>query len=121
LPAVLSVADGRESCEGQEAWEAGRDQLLVPAVRSRRKRTGRQTIEGEVKRGAEETCLTVYLVEAMKRSALGFHERIDSTLIEAGNLSAARAAADTWLREKGFDSKTISDARIVVGDLIVAE
>jgi hypothetical protein len=77
--------------------------------------------EGEVKRGAEETCLTVYLVEAMKRSALGFHERIDSTLIEAGNLSAARAAADTWLREKGFDSKTISDARIVVGDLIVAE
>jgi hypothetical protein len=62
-----------------------------------------------------------YLVEAMKRTALGFHERIDFHLFEARDIPAACTAADTWLREKGFDSAAISDARIVQGDLIVAE
>jgi hypothetical protein len=62
-----------------------------------------------------------YLVEAMKRTALGFHERIDSHLFEARDIPAACTAADTWLRKKGFDSAAISDARIVQGDLIVAE
>jgi hypothetical protein len=62
-----------------------------------------------------------YLVEAMKRTELGFHERIDSHLIEARDVPAACTAADTWLREKGFEGTAISDARIVQGDLIVAE
>jgi hypothetical protein len=45
------------------------------------------------------------LVEAM----LGFHERIDSYLIEARDISAA---ANTCLLEKCFNSPAISDARI---------
>ena len=61
-----------------------------------------------------------YPVEAMKRTALGFHEQIDYHLIEARDISAACTAADTWLLEKYFNGPAISDARIVQGDLIVA-
>jgi hypothetical protein len=62
-----------------------------------------------------------YRVEAMKRNALGFNQRFDALEFEARDVDDARNAADKWLREKGFDSTTISGARIVSGDLIVAE
>jgi len=40
---------------------------------------------------------------------------------DAPDLPAALHAADTWLRAKGFGQTTASEARIMIGERIVAE
>jgi hypothetical protein len=62
-----------------------------------------------------------YRVEALKRTTLGLHDTIGFEEFEAPDLPTAGAIADSWLRAKGFDRSIASDARIVIGDLIVAE
>ena len=62
-----------------------------------------------------------YRVEAMKRTALGVHDAVAFDNFDAPDLPTAVATADEWLRAKGFDKSIASDARIVIGDLIVAQ
>jgi hypothetical protein len=61
--------------------------------------------------------MALYRVEALKRNALGLHETVDFHEFDAPDLPAA----DTWLRAKGFDQTTATDARIMIGERIVAE
>jgi hypothetical protein len=65
--------------------------------------------------------MTLYRVEAVKRTALGLNEIVDVYEFDAPDLSAGLHAADTWLRAKGFSQTTASEARIVIGERIVAE
>jgi hypothetical protein len=65
--------------------------------------------------------MALYRVEALKRNALGLHGTVDFHEFDAPDLPAALAAADTWLRAKGFDQTTATDARIMIGERIVAE
>jgi hypothetical protein len=65
--------------------------------------------------------MALYRVEALKRNALGLHETVDFRAFDAPDLPVALAAADTWLRAKGFDQTTATDARIMIGERIVAE
>ena len=65
--------------------------------------------------------MALYRVEALKRNALGLNEPVDFHEFDAPDLPAALAAADTWLRAKGFDQTTATDARIMIGERIVAE
>jgi len=62
-----------------------------------------------------------YRVEALKRTVLGLHETLGFQEFDAPDLPTALDAADKWLRAEGFDQTKASDARIVIGDLIVAE
>jgi hypothetical protein len=62
-----------------------------------------------------------YRVEALKRTALGLHDTVGFLEFDAPDLPTARGRADEWLRAEGFDQTKASDARIVIGDLIVAE
>jgi hypothetical protein len=67
--------------------------------------------------------MALYRVEALKRNTLGRHETVEFFFhqFDAPDLPAALAAADTWLRAKGFDQTTATDARIMIGERIVAE
>jgi hypothetical protein len=62
-----------------------------------------------------------YRVEALERNALGLHETVDFHEFEAPDLPTALVAADTWLREKDFDQTTATEARIMIGERIIAE
>lgn len=61
--------------------------------------------------------MTLYRVEAVKRTALGLNETVDFYEFDAPDLPAA----DTRLRAKGFGQTTASEARIMIGERIVAE
>ena len=65
--------------------------------------------------------MTLYRVEAVKRTALGLNETVDFYEFDAPDLPAGLYAADTWLRAKGFGQTTASEARIMIGERIVAE
>jgi hypothetical protein len=65
--------------------------------------------------------MTLYRVEAVKRTALGLNETVDFYEFDAPDLPSALDAADTWLRAKGFGQTTASEARIMIGERIVAE
>jgi hypothetical protein len=53
--------------------------------------------------------MALYRVEALKRNALGLHGTVDFHEFDGPDLPAALAAADTWLRAKGFDQTTATD------------
>jgi hypothetical protein len=61
-----------------------------------------------------------YLVEASKRTALCY-ERVGAQVFEAEDLSSAIKIAEAWLIQWGYTAPSISHARIICGDLIVAE
>jgi hypothetical protein len=61
-----------------------------------------------------------YLVEASKRTALCY-DRVGAQVFEADDLSSAIEIAEAWLIQWGHTAPAISHARIICGDLIVAE
>jgi hypothetical protein len=61
-----------------------------------------------------------YLVEASKRTALCY-ARVGAQVFEAEDLSSAIKIAEAWLIQWGYTAPSISHARIICGDLIVAE
>jgi hypothetical protein len=62
-----------------------------------------------------------YRVEALKRTALGVHDTVGFEEFDAPDLPTALGRADEWLLAECFDQTKASDARIVIGDLILAE
>ncbi len=65
--------------------------------------------------------MALYRVEALERNALGLHKTVDFHEFDAPDLPAALAAADTWLRARDFDQTTATEARIMIGERIIAE
>jgi hypothetical protein len=61
-----------------------------------------------------------YLVEASKRKSLNF-ERVGAQAFEADDISSAIKLAEAWLSGWGYRAPLISHARLICGDLIVAE
>jgi hypothetical protein len=62
-----------------------------------------------------------YRVETLERNVLGLHETVDFHEFDAPDLPAALVAADTWLRARDLSQTTVTDARIMIGERIVAE
>jgi hypothetical protein len=61
-----------------------------------------------------------YVIEASKRTTFEF-ERVGTQVFDADDLLAAIKLVDTWLNRWGYTAPTISHARLICGDLIVAE